>query len=366
MRIHYLLTDLNSGGAAQPVPDLIALMREQGHSVRVLALLPKDRKACARLDQAGIQWQLLADGPHDTLRTAYKLLRILRDDRPDLIWTSLTRATTYGGIAGLLCGIPVVSWQHNAWLKQGSRRLLRLTRSLSAFWVADSSTVASYAAEALGLAASDIEVWPLFCARETAPVSVPCAAGESFRIGCLARLHADKNLRHLIAAAALIRDRDAALAARLQFVIGGLGNEQEALAAQIAEAGLNNVHLLGHVDAPQALLATLHAYIQPSHHEGFCIAAHEAMQAALPVIATRVGELQRSVLPGETGMLCEVGDVPALATAITELANDPLRAARFGRAGRERVLARFGEAEFRRAGLAVLQRAAGLTGSRKK
>ena len=358
MHIHYLLTDLNSGGAAQPIPDLVALMRDQGHTVRVLALLPKDRKGAAQLDRAGIAWELLGNSRRDTLPAARALLRILREDRPDLLWTSLTRATIYGAIAGWLCGIPVLSWQHNSWLKPGDRRLLRLSRRLTALWVADSRTVAEFAAQSLDIARSKIEVWPLFRARTEVPVARPCAPGTPFRIGGLGRLHADKNFCHLIAAAALISERDPALATRLEFVIGGQGGEHARLAAQIAAAGLDNVRLAGYVDDPIAFLSTLHAYVQPSHHEGLCIAAHEAMQAALPVIATRVGELCRSVLPGETGYLAEVGDVPAIAQAIIELARDPARAARLGAAGRERVLSLFGEAEFRRAGIAVLRRAA--------
>lgn len=360
MRIHYLLTDLNGGGAALPVPELVALMREQGHSVRVLALLPKDRRACTLLANAGIEVTLLSQHPREAFSAARALLRVLDEDRPDLLWTSLTRATVYGGIAGRLRNIPVVSWQHNAWLKPATRWLLRATRSLTALWVADSRTVADYAAQALGVERSHFEIWPLFRARPDVALAQPCKSGERFRLGSLGRLHADKNFRHIVAAAALIRLQRPELAARIEFVIGGEGGEREALLAQIAAADLDNVRLVGFIDDTKSFLASLHGYLQPSHHEGLCIAAHEAMQAALPVIATRVGEMQHSVLPGVTGQLCAVDDVPALAAAIIELADHPTRAAALGKTGRTRVLAAFGDEAFRCAGTTALARAAAL------
>src|SRR3546814_8837707 len=65
--------------------------------------------------------------------------------------------------------------------------------------------------------------------------------------------------------------------------------------------GLENVRFVGFTDDAPAFLAGLHAYVQPSHHEGLCIAAHEAMLAALPVVGTAVGELPRSLGDGSLG-----------------------------------------------------------------
>lgn len=360
MRIHYLLTDLNAAGAALPVPMLVSLLREQGHEVRVLALLPKDLRARAKLEQAGVDVTLLCNRPRDILLAAWRLLRILRRDRPDLLWTSLTRATMYGGIVGGLCRVPVVSWQHNAWLKPHRQRLLRLTRRLTALWVADSRTVADFAASALDIAPDRIAIWPLFRACPYAAQASAWKPGERFRIGSLGRLHADKNFHHVVEIAARLQRERPDLASRLEFVIGGDGGEREALQAQIAAAGLDNVHLAGFIDEPERFLASLHAYLQPSHHEGLCIAAHEAMRASLPVVASRVGEMQRTVVPGVTGMLCEVGDIAAMAGAVAILAADPAAAAAMGAAGRVRVMEFFGERAFRQAGIAAIDRAAAL------
>lgn len=66
------------------------------------------------------------------------------------------------------------------------------------------------------------------------------------------------------------------------------------------------------------------------------------MKAARAVVATDVGDLPDSVLDGVTGRIVPPGDVEALAAALEELLTDPDLAARFGAAGRERVLTGLG------------------------
>jgi len=64
--------------------------------------------------------------------------------------------------------------------------------------------------------------------------------------------------------------------------------------------------------------------------------AVEAMGAGIPVIASRIGGLQFTVLDGSTGLLFEPGNVGELAQQIERLLNDPELRQRMGDAGRER------------------------------
>jgi glycosyltransferase involved in cell wall biosynthesis len=77
-----------------------------------------------------------------------------------------------------------------------------------------------------------------------------------------------------------------------------------------------------------------------SLHEGLGVAALEAMAAARPVVASRVGGLAEVVVDGETGALVPPGDAEALARALGRLAADPSLRARLGAAGHARVVAR--------------------------
>ncbi|MCA1682757.1 MAG: glycosyltransferase, partial [Actinobacteria bacterium] len=65
----------------------------------------------------------------------------------------------------------------------------------------------------------------------------------------------------------------------------------------------------------------------------------ECLAAARPVVAADVGEIGHCVRPGETGVLYPAGDVSALSSAIRHLLEEPSRAARLSRAGRDHVRA---------------------------
>ena len=67
----------------------------------------------------------------------------------------------------------------------------------------------------------------------------------------------------------------------------------------------------------------------------------EAMACGLPVVSTRHGAIPETVEDGVTGILVPEGDIDGMADAITDLLDDPERAARMGEAGRSRVLAHF-------------------------
>jgi glycosyltransferase involved in cell wall biosynthesis len=65
------------------------------------------------------------------------------------------------------------------------------------------------------------------------------------------------------------------------------------------------------------------------------------MEAALPVVATRVIGSAEVIVHGETGLLAPSGDAAALGKALATLLADPALRRRFGRAGRRRYLDSF-------------------------
>lgn len=90
----------------------------------------------------------------------------------------------------------------------------------------------------------------------------------------------------------------------------------------IKQYGLeNNVSCLMHM-SPNDLaqvLQTLDIFAIPSHQEGLCIAALEAMACGVPVISTRCGGPEDYVKPGVTGELVEEKTADAFALMIKNL-----------------------------------------------
>ena len=92
----------------------------------------------------------------------------------------------------------------------------------------------------------------------------------------------------------------------------------------------------------QARAFVQHSCVAPDgDSEGSPVAVMEAQLSGLPVIATRHAGIPDVVMEGETGLLVEEGDVEAMAMAMLRLIDDPELAARFGRAGRQRILQKF-------------------------
>jgi glycosyltransferase involved in cell wall biosynthesis len=108
-----------------------------------------------------------------------------------------------------------------------------------------------------------------------------------------------------------------------------VGGEPDArLRRRVAELGIGDaVELVPYVGPERLrdLLRTLDVFVVPSHQEGLCIAALEAMGCGCPVVSTRCGGPQDFVIDGENGFL--VGFDPAeMADAIMRVTgNDALR-----------------------------------------
>lgn len=354
MRIVYLINGLNGGGAALPLPDVLSLMKRAGHEVSLIALCRQDGRSVPRLEAAGVGCRILGPeriGP----RTVVRLLRVLRAERPDVIWTSLARSAVLGQLCGGLLGIPVVSWQHNAFLRPGNKLLLRLMHRIPVLWAADSEAVRGFASRELGVDAGLIHVWPLFIAGPV-PTAQPWPGQGPLRIGSLGRLHRNKGYDVLVRALARLASEQPALAARFEVHIAGSGPEQAVLQSLACELGVRNLHFEGFVADPLQFLAGLHAYVQPSRNEGLCLAAHEAMLAGLPVIASPVGQMAHSIVDGQTGLLCAPGEVDALCRALARIAAQPQQAAAMGAAARQRVQECFSRQRFDASGRALLTR----------
>ena len=81
----------------------------------------------------------------------------------------------------------------------------------------------------------------------------------------------------------------------------------------------------------------------PSLYEGFSLPTAELMACETPLVVSRAGAIPEVVgPPGLCADLVPPGDAGLLAQALAALLDDPVRRARMGRAGRQRVRDRFG------------------------
>lgn len=359
MRIAYVINSVEGGGAALPVPAVTQVMRDAGASVRVFALTRRDGRALPPMQEAGLDPLVRDGGTGDHWQAARWLDAQLRDWGPTHIWTSLSRATILGLLVGPRRGLPVICWQHAAFLKPWNRRLMRLLQSRARLWVGDSASVSALTEARLGVNTDRLMTWPIFAANPQQPAASPWQPGQTLHLGSLGRLHPVKGYDVLIEALARLQAHGFQPPCPIRLTLAGDGDERsrlEALARQ--NGGIADILLPGYVDRPGDFLTGLHLYLQPSRSEGFCIAAHEAMVAGLPVLASAVGEIPHSIQEGITGHTVPPGNAEALAERLAALLANPGGLQAMGAAARRHILDRFSPDRFREAGLAIMRRIA--------
>lgn len=147
-----------------------------------------------------------------------------------------------------------------------------------------------------------------------------------------------KGHRYLVEAARLVVQEIPDLAV----VLIGDGHLWTELKQQVAAAGLQDVvQLVGARRDARMLLDAADVFVLPSLHEGMPLALLEAMEAGLPLVATRVSGSEEVVLPGETGLLVPPRRPAALAAGLAEVLREPRLRSRMGRAGRQLFLDRY-------------------------
>lgn len=174
---------------------------------------------------------------------------------------------------------------------------------------------------------------PTAIARSTARLALGIPQ-DAFVVGAAGRLDPVKNLPMLIRAAQILY----ALQPRLRVVLIGDGPERPELERMIEALRLNRVVVLtGYRTDVRQLLPAFDVYTNTSVQEGVSLTILEAMAAALPVVATRVGGTPEVVVDQETGILVPSYGEMQLAAALQSIADVPRRRRAAGDAGRKRV-----------------------------
>lgn len=154
-----------------------------------------------------------------------------------------------------------------------------------------------------------------FSRYTNAPATLRAELGIGKRplIGTVGRLEEQKGIEYFIRAArGVLRVFPDAV-----FAVIGEGVLRPRLTKLIGDLGLeSSVRLLGERNDMPGVYASLDIFVLASIAEGMPMTILEALSAKRPVIATRVGDVGKLILPDETGLLIEARDPAALENAV--------------------------------------------------
>lgn len=337
MTIVQYITPSRIGGAETYFLDLCAWLAKRGH--RVIIVTKRDcrlRQEADKLKPLGVEvhgWY--TRGKFD-LRTLVRLVRLLKREEAGVINTHLTTASWLGAWAGRLTGVPSVAWIHGrdkkTWF-QFAERLIAVAKSVREFLVEQ------------GVPENKIEL--LYYGVDLRRFSPPneqeraeakrafSLAPDVSAIAVVASLIERKGHRFLLEAVAQ-------LAHPPQLLFAGEGPLEADLRAQSQALGLEDrVRFLGFQSDIGRVLAAADIVCLPSLKEGLPISIMEAQAYALPIVAARTAGIPEVVHEGETGFLCEPGDMSSLRAALERAAENPDKLRQIGKNGRELIASHF-------------------------
>jgi L-malate glycosyltransferase len=349
IRIAFAIDTMDAGGTELNAVRVAERLDRARFDLRVVCMRP-DGPLAARYAAAGIPveaFPMRSLYGASAVRQGMRLARFIRSNRIAILHAHDIYSNAFAVPWGRLAGAKTIAsrrwwegFQTPAW-----RLTSRLSYGIAHAVLANSDHIARRLIDVEGVAPERVTVVPNFlddaafhgpAPDEIAALRRECRLESAAPIiGIVANLLPVKDHATLLRAAALLRPRWP----RLQVVLVGDGPcrpalEQLAHQLRIADA----VVFAGRRPNAPNLHHLFDISVLCSTSEGLPNSILEAMAAARPVVATRVGAVADAVREGETGLLVPAGDESQLAAAIDALSGDAIRAGRMG--SRAAVLAR--------------------------
>lgn len=362
LKICFLINGLGTGGAERSLVELLPYLVE----VQIPSVI-----VCFYRRSEGVEQSVL-DGGHDVrfltdlnfVARVRALRRILIQEEPDLLHTTLFDADVVGRVAAAGLPVAVVSslvntpynrvrlqdkniWRWKLWLAKVIDGWT--ARHLTSHFHAITHAVKDAAVGTLNIPPEQITVVergraperlgsPSTLRRQRARHRLGLGEHDAVIVN-VARQEFQKGQAHLLQALAELLQRRPGVTL---LIAGRTGNASPDLTRRSEELGLGErVRFLGHRSDVPEILAAADLFVFPSLYEGLGGALIEAMALGLPIVASDLPVTREVVEAERNALLVKPASPSALAAAIDALLDDSERARAYGRRSREIFEERF-------------------------
>ena len=276
-----------------------------------------------------------AVNPIEVLKCTYRLFKIFRRERFDVIQYASSNASLYAAMAGFLARTPVrifcqwgmpypdyVGWKHKFF-----KFLERFTCMLSTNVQPDSllnqklaireglfpdwkgNVLGKGSAQGVNMSRFNIEKK----AEWRKEIHTQYGIGESTKVFCfVGRIVPQKGVNELLEAFMRLDKSDTFL-----FVVGAPDEIDSLNQSLLAKArSMNNVVFTGGVSNPEKYHASADYFVIPSYREGFPNTILEAGALGIPSIVTRINGMINLIEDRKTGFVCDVKSADSLYAAM--------------------------------------------------
>lgn len=340
---------------------LVRELTNKGH--RVIVIAPPDPQYEAVLRSFGAEfsaWRLRSQGkaPFAEAAAILHLASLLRQLRPNVVFTYTVKPVIYGAIASRLCAVPAIPvitglgyvFLNNDWVSKLARRLYGWTlRWSKEVWFLNSVDEQTFRQAGI-LGSSPVHFLPGEGVNTDhfAPVDEPASrkpnVSGALTFLMLSRLLKDKGVLEFIGAARIVKAKFPW--ARFQ-LLGAIDANNPSAIAPEQVAAWQEEGVVQHLGTLQDVRPAIHAadcVVLPSYREGLPRSLLEASAMCKPLIATDVPGCRDVVEHTVTGLLCapqNEADLAAQMLSILKLS--PQEREAMGKNGRAFVRRRFDE-----------------------
>lgn len=362
IRVMFAISQLDgTGGAGRSLAELIAGVRDAGVATEL---------ACFQRAGTSLEDELECDGtPVHVLdadhlpQAVWRLRRLLRERRPQVLHTTLHAADQAGRLAAL--GTPtrvvssIVNPTHDPSLMVDDTCPPWRRRTIWAFdgWTARHLTARIHAitgavkeSAVRGLRVPPDHVTVVYRSRDLKRLGEPSperrarvrhglGLGNDAVVLTIGRQEAQKGQVHLVGAFPRVLGE---YPGAVLLIAGVPGSSTASIEHRARSLGVeNHVRLLGHRDDVGDLLAAADVFAFPSMYEGLGGAVLEAMALGTPIVASDLPAIREVTGDGDVALLVPPGDEDALARGVLRLLDEPALAGALAARGRARYRSLF-------------------------
>lgn len=356
IKIVRIIARLNVGGPAINASILSSSLERDIFETKVVygSLAEGEAGLEELMRSSGVRMELVPElgreiSPLDDLKAFWRIYRILREEKPDIVHTHTAKAGTLGRLAAILAGtrVKVHTFHGNVFRHYFGRAKTSAFILIERFLGLFTTKVVTVSARQKEELVKEFNIIP-----DAKCVVVPLGADLSklqkapspagglkreldlrdgeLLVGIMGRLVPIKNHRMFLEAASRIRK--ARPDVMVKFAVIGGGELEKELKALAVSLGIGrDVYFLGWREDLGNIYRGLDVVALTSLNEGTPLALIEAMAMGRTIIATDVGGVPDIIDNGRTGILVGKGDTEKFSGKLAELLDDKALRERLGR-----------------------------------
>lgn len=344
-RLLYIVTQPEWGGAQRYIFDLATSLNDEFDITVATGRIDNSKELVVKLESKGIKTHTFQNlvrqiRPWSDFMAFLEITLFLNSNKFDIVHLNSSKAGVIGSLCANLNSVKKIFYTAHGWvfnepLPFWKKKFYKIAEKISAKSITSIITLSKIDTE-IGILEKIakpnkfIQIYHGIQSNEPLPHEIAISKiNEDFSlnlktndriIGTVANFYKTKGLKYLITAwSDIIKESPDA-----KLVIIGDGILKNKIQQQIKNNRLDNsILLLGKIVDAAKYLKILDIFILPSVKEGLPYVILEAMQAKLPIIATRVGGVPEIIENNVNGLLINPADSSEITDSIKRIINNP-------------------------------------------